>query len=200
MVYQDESGLLDLPPPALRGRHQIDNAALAIAAVRHFALPVSDEQIAEGLRSVVWPARLQPLTGKLSALLPPGDELWLDGGHNEAGGAVLSEALRDMAKANPKPLVLIMGTFANKDARGFLAHFGHEPVAVFTVKINGERASWKADKLAEVATELGLQARPMRSVEAALRAAAEIPDARVVICGSLHLAGEVLQKNGTPPS
>jgi len=199
MAYQDENGLLDLPPPALRGPHQIDNAGLAIAAARHFGLPVTDRDIAEGLRKVVWPARLQPLKGKLSDLLPKTHELWLDGGHNEAGGGVLAAALREMNAARPRPLVLIMGTFANKDAKGFLAHFDHEPVAVLTVKIAGERASWTARALADLATSLGLKARPMRSIEAALRAAAEIPDARVVICGSLHLAGEVLAKNGTPP-
>ena len=104
-----------------------------------------------------------------------------------------------MNGARPRPLVLIMGTFANKDAKGFLAHFGDEPRAVFTVRITGERASWPARALADVATAQGLDAKPMRSIEAALRAAAEIPDARVVICGSLHLAGEVLRKNGTPP-
>ena len=199
LVYQDESGLLDLPLPALKGPHQIDNAGLAIAAARHFNLPVSDKDIAEGLRKVVWPARLQPLKGKLSALLPRTHELWLDGGHNEAGGGVLAAALREMNAAKPRPLVLIMGTFANKDARAFLAHFDGEPTAVFTVKIAGERASWPARTLADLACSLGLAARPMRSIESALRAAAEIPGARVVICGSLHLAGEVLAKNGTPP-
>ncbi|MDR3475420.1 MAG: bifunctional folylpolyglutamate synthase/dihydrofolate synthase [Devosia sp.] len=200
LVYQDEIGLLDLPLPALRGGHQIDNAALAIAAARHFGLPVQAHHLAEGLRKVVWPARLQPLRGRLSDLLPPGHELWLDGGHNEAGGGVLAQALRDMDKASPRPLVLIMGTFANKDAKGFLAHFGDAPVAVLTLKIPGERASWTARQLADLATAQGLAARPMRSIEAALRAAAEIPDARVVICGALHLAGDVLRKNGTPPS
>ena len=200
MVYQDEAGLLDLPLPALRGPHQVDNAAIAIATVRHVRLPVTGAQIAEGLRSVVWPARLQPLSGKLSHLLPPTHELWLDGGHNEAGGNVLAEALREMNTARPRPLVLVMGTFANKDAKGFLGHFGKAPVAVLTLKIPGERASWTARQLADLASSQGLNARPMRSIEAALRTAAKIADARVVICGSLHLAGEVLRKNGTPPT
>lgn len=199
MVYQDEDGLLDLPPPALKGPHQFDNAALAIAAVRHFKLPVSDSEVATGLKSVDWPARLSPIKGKLSALLPRTHELWLDGGHNEAGGSVLAAALREMNTAKPRPLVLVMGTFANKDAAGFLAHFKHAPEAVFTVKITGERASWPARTLADLAIAQGLNAKPMRSIEAALRAAAEIPHARVVICGSLHLAGEVLKRNGTPP-
>jgi dihydrofolate synthase/folylpolyglutamate synthase len=199
MTYQDEDGLLDLPPPALRGPHQFDNAALAIAAVRHFKLPVTDAQIATGLKSVDWPARLSPIKGKLSALLPRTHELWLDGGHNEAGGGVLAAAMREMNEARPRPLVLIMGTFANKDAAGFLAHFKHAPQAVFTLKIAGERASWPARTLADLAIAQGLNAKPMRSIEAALRAAAEIPHARVVICGALHLAGEVLKRNGTPP-
>jgi dihydrofolate synthase/folylpolyglutamate synthase len=200
MVYQDESGLLDLPLPALRGAHQIGNAAVAIAATRHFGLPVSDAQIAEGLSTVVWPARLQPLKGKLSRLLPDSHELWLDGGHNEAGGGVLAQATRDMDAVQKRPLVLVMGTFANKDAAGFLKHFGDAPVEVLTLKIPGERASWTARQLADLAVAQGLKARPMRSIEAALRAAAEVPRARVVICGSLHLAGEVLHKNGTPPT
>ena len=200
MVYQDDAGLLDLPPPALRGPHQFDNAAVAIAAARHFGLPVSPDHIAIGMRAVVWPARLSPIRGKLSALLPKTHELWLDGGHNEAGGGVLAAALREMAAARPRPLVLFMGTFANKDAAGFLAHFGHEPVAVFTLRIPGERASWTARALANLAIAQGLKAQPMRSIEAALKAAAEIPHARVVICGALHLAGTVLDKNGTPPS
>jgi dihydrofolate synthase/folylpolyglutamate synthase len=199
LIYQDEAALLDLPLPALRGTHQIDNAALAIAAARHFGLPVTARHLAEGLRKVVWPARLQPLRGRLRELLPPDDELWLDGGHNEAGGGVLAESLREMDARDPRPLVLVMGTFANKDAAGFLAHFGDAPTKVFTVRIAGERASWPARALADVALGLGLDAQPMRGVESALRAAAAIPHARVVICGSLHLAGEVLRKNGTRP-
>jgi dihydrofolate synthase/folylpolyglutamate synthase len=110
---------------------------------------------------------------------------------------VLAESLREMNRARPRPLVLVMGTFANKDAKGFLEHFDGAPVAVFTVKIPGERASWTARQLADLAEAQGLKARPMRGITSALRAAAEIPDARVVICGSLHLAGEVLRKNGT---
>ncbi|MBI4048986.1 MAG: bifunctional folylpolyglutamate synthase/dihydrofolate synthase, partial [Devosia nanyangense] len=199
LVYQDNDGLLDLPRPRLAGTHQIGNAATAIAAVRHFGLPVSDADIAKGLQTVEWPGRLSPIKGKLSALLSPGQELWLDGGHNEAGGGVLADSLRQMNARAPRPLVLIMGTFANKDATGFLRHFGDEPVAVFTVPIPGDRAAWKASDLAEVARGLGLKAGPKRSVKSALEAAAEVKGARVVICGSLHLAGNVLALNGTPP-
>jgi dihydrofolate synthase/folylpolyglutamate synthase len=199
MVFQDGEGLLDLPLPRLAGPHQVQNAALAIAAARHFELPVTEAEIAEGLKTVVWPARLMPLRGKLSALLSRGQELWLDSGHNDAGGMVLAEALREMQRERPKPLVLIMGTFANKDAKGFLSHFGELPEAVFTVPIPGDRAAWPARTLADLARAQGLQAQPKRSVEGALRAAADHPGARIVICGALHLAGHVLDINGTPP-
>ncbi|HHY50576.1 MAG TPA: bifunctional folylpolyglutamate synthase/dihydrofolate synthase [Alphaproteobacteria bacterium] len=200
MVFQDAHGLIDLPRPALAGPHQIDNATLAIAAARHFHLPVGEAEIAQGLRTVDWPARLMPLDrGRLVQLLSPGQELWLDGGHNEAGGRVLAEALRELDRKQKRPLVLIMGTFANKDAAGYLGHFGDLPRQVYTVPIPGDRAAWPAHTLADLARSLGLEAEPRRSVAGALRAAAAIPRARIVICGSLHLAGHVLDRNGTPP-
>ena len=199
LVYQDENGLLDLPPPALAGPHQFGNASVAIAAVRHFRLPVDEAAIATGLRTVEWPGRLQRLSGRLAALLGPGRELWLDGGHNEAGGEVLAGALRNMDKAHPRPLILVMGTFANKDAGGFLRHFCRVPQQVLTIPIPGERASWPAARLAHLAREQGLPARPMRSINGALRLAAQTEGARVVICGSLHLAGTALRLDGTLP-
>ncbi len=200
LVYQDGDGLLDLPEPALVGPFQFDNAALAIAAVRHFGLPVGESDIARGLRTVSWPARMMPIrTGRLRALLSQGHELWLDGGHNEAGGAVVAEAVKALQKRHPQPLVLIMGSFANKDVRGFLAHFAGMEAQLFAVRIPSERASWTARQLADIATQTGLPAQPKRSVSAALEAAALIKDARVLICGSLHLAGLALEQNGTPP-
>lgn len=199
LVYHDEDGLLDLPPPKLLGPFQFDNAALAIAAVRHFKLPVSAEQIAQGLGQVDWPARMMPLKiGVLRKLLSAEHELWLDGGHNAAGGGVVADALRQMQRQNPRPLVLIMGTFANKDAKGFLNHFGDMPQQVLTVRIPGERASWSARQLADLAQAQGLTARPMRSIKSALAEAAKIDGARVVICGGLYLAGHVLEQNKTP--
>ncbi|MBU1174176.1 MAG: bifunctional folylpolyglutamate synthase/dihydrofolate synthase [Alphaproteobacteria bacterium] len=198
LVYQDENGLVDMPEPALAGPFQFDNAALAIAAARHFSLPVSEADIARGMRAVTWPARMQPLrTGKLRDLLPPGHELWLDGGHNEAGGAVLADALSALQARNPRPLVMIMGTFANKDARGYLRHFARLKPQMLTLRIPGERASWTARQLAEFAGELGFAAKPTRGISSALTEAARVDKARVVICGSLHLAGHVLGRNGT---
>lgn len=200
LIYQDEDGLLDLPPSKLAGPFQFDNATTAIAAVRHFKLPVTDAEIAKGLETVYWPARMMPLkTGKLRKFLPDGHELWLDGAHNEAGGGVVADAVNALNARNPRPLVLIMGTFANKDAKGFLAHFGDAPEIVLTVRIPGERASWSARELSDFAQAQGLPARPMRSVTGALKEAAKIKNARVVIAGGIYLAGRVLADNGTPP-
>src|SRR5690606_25111373 len=141
-------------------------AALAIAAARHFRLPIGESEMAEGLRTVDWPARLMPLNqGRLLQLLSPGQELWLDGGHNEAGGRVLAAALRELDRQQRQPLVLIMGTFANKDAAGYLGHFGELPRQVYTVPIPGDRAAWPARTLAGLARSLGLAAEPRRSVE-----------------------------------
>lgn len=201
LVYHDENGLLDLPPSKLAGPFQFDNAALAIAAMRYFKLPVTEADIAKGLAEVQWPARMMQLRhGALRDLMPKTHELWLDGGHNEAGGGVAATAMRAMHKANQRPFVLIMGTFANKDAKGFLAHFGDLPEAVLTIRIPGERASWSARQLADLANEQGLKAQPMRSIEGALRQAATIENARVLICGGLYLAGHVLARNKTPPN
>ena len=201
LIYQDSDGLLDLPPPKLAGPFQFDNAAVAIAAIRHFGLPVTEADMAKGLAEIDWPARLMPIkTGALRGLLPEGHELWLDGGHNDAGGGVLATALEEMRGRNPRPLVLIVGNYANKDAKGFISHFAGLADKVFTVRIPGERASWSARQLAELAVDAGLDARPARSVKSALQVAAEIADARVVICGGLYLAGSVLAQNKTPPS
>jgi len=199
LVYQDEDGLLDLPPPALIGPHQFQNAALAIAAARHFNLPVTEADIARGLKSVVWPARLTPLKGKLRDLLPTGHELWLDGGHNAHGAAALAVALDEMQRARPVPLVLIVGMMNTRAPQDFLAPFKGKVAKVYALAIPGEQNAHSADTIAAAARVGGFDAEPKRSVKAALGAAAGIANARVVICGSLYLAGHVLDRNGTPP-
>ncbi len=200
LVYQDEAGLLDLPPPALLGAHQFDNAALAIAAARHFGLPVDTDAFARGLRQVSWPARMTPLqTGPLRDLLPRGAELWLDGIHNAHGAAAVATALRDLDRARPAPLVLIMGLMNTRAPAAVLAPFAGMAQEVLTLTIPGEANAHKAAYIAEEARQAGFAARPMRSVVSALKAAAAIPNARVLICGSLYLAGDVLARNGTPP-
>ena len=198
--YQDENGLLDLPPPALAGHHQYDNAALAIAAVRHFHLPVSDTQLAEGLRRVTWPARLQPLKGKLRDMLPRADELWLDGGHNAHGAAALALSLEEMNVARPKPLVLIMGMMNTRPPADFLEPFRAMAPRVLTLTIPGEPNAHPAEYIAAEGVKAGFEAKPYRALVTAMKDAAEVKGARVVIGGSLYLAGYILARNGTPPS
>ncbi|HWA18715.1 MAG TPA: folylpolyglutamate synthase/dihydrofolate synthase family protein [Devosia sp.] len=199
LIYQDESGLLDLPPPALFGAHQFDNAALAIAAVRHFGLPISEAQMAEGLRTVEWPARIQPLKGTLRELLPGSSELWLDGAHNAHGAAALARALEEMNAARPKPLVLVVGMMNTREPADFLKPFVGMSPEVFGLTIPGEENAHPAEVIAAAARAAGLKANASRSIGMALREAAVIKRARVVICGSLYLGGHVLAKNGTPP-
>jgi len=199
LVYQDEDGLLDLPLPRLIGAHQVDNAGVAIAAVRHFRLPVDDAAIAKGLQTVTWPARLSALKGRLRDLLGPDAELWLDGGHNAHGAAALSAALDAMNRARPKPLVLILGMMNTREPGDFLVPFRGKVERIYTLTIPGEKNAHKAAYIAAGAKKAGFRASPKRSVEAALEAAAEVEGARVVICGSLYLAGDVLARNGTLP-
>ena len=199
LVYQDEDGLLDLPLPALAGAHQVENAALAIAALRHFGLAHSEDAIAKGLKTVVWPARLMPLRGALSDHIDESQELWLDGGHNAAGATVLAQALKDMNRQRPAPLVLVTGMMASKDAARFFAPFAGMAEHVFTVPIPGEPGALSARALAGFPKAQGLSTTLARSVPAALTRAAHFPGARIVVCGSLYLAGAVLQQNKTPP-
>ncbi|MCP8883061.1 bifunctional folylpolyglutamate synthase/dihydrofolate synthase [Devosia sp. XJ19-1] len=198
LVFEDQNGLLDLPPPALNGPHQFDNAALAIAAARHFDLPINDNGFAEGLRNVTWPARMQPIrAGKLRDLLPAGHELWLDGGHNAHGAAALA---RSIAAMPPKPLVLIMGMMNTRAPEDFLAPFRDlHPTQILTLTIPGEPNAHPAEEIAARARAQGFPARASRSIATALKTAARIDTARVLICGSLYLAGDVLAKNGTVP-
>ena len=199
LVYQDEDGLLDLPPPALIGHHQFDNAALAIAAVRHFKLPISEAEIAEGLRTVIWPARIQPLKGKLRDRLPDSSELWLDGAHNAHGAAALALSLEEMHAARPRPLVLILGMMNTREPRDFLEPFKALNPRVLTLTIPGEENAHKAGYIAAEAKKAGFDAKPFRALGPAIDAAATVKGARVVIGGSLYLGGYVLDKNGTPP-
>ncbi len=200
LVYQDEQGLLDLPPPALAGPHQFDNAALAIAATRHFGLPVSEAQIAEGLRAVQWPARLQPVKGTLLGLLPEGSELWLDGGHNAHGAAALALALTEMNAKRPLPLRLIMGLMNTRKPADFLAPFAGMAEHVYALTIPGEPNAHAASEIVAQARGAGFVATEETSILNALAAAAKDGPARVVFAGSLYLAGHVLHQNGTPPT
>ena len=155
--------------------------------------------MAEGLRSVTWPARLTPLKGRLRDLLPPGHELWLDGGHNAHGAAALAAALAQMQRARPAPLVIIVGMMNTRAPADFLAPFAGKAAKVYALTIPGEANAHDAETIASAGREAGFDAEARRSLGAALKAAAAIEGARVVICGSLYLAGAVLAQNRTPP-
>jgi dihydrofolate synthase/folylpolyglutamate synthase len=194
LVFQDGNGLLDLPLPALRGGHQINNAGNAIALMRALAdSRIGENEIARGLETARWPARLQRLKGgHLSGRLPQGAELWLDGGHNADAGVVLAEALAAMARADGKPLMLIWGMLNTKDASQFFRPLAHLASRVVTLTIPGEPNAIPADDLAQTVRGLGVQADTSTGVENAVRQAASGPASRILICGSLYLAGHVL--------
>jgi dihydrofolate synthase / folylpolyglutamate synthase len=204
LVYQDEHGLLDLPRPRLAGRHQIGNAGTAIAALRAAGFGDLETLAFEaGLTRVEWPARLQHLTkGRLRGLAPPGSDLWLDGGHNPDGGRALSAAMADLEERIAAPLVLIVGMLGTKDADGFLRNFVGLAREMIAVPITGQLAARPAEEVAALAHRLGLTSCTQPGVEAAL---ASLNDyvwdrpPRILICGSLYLAGEVLAANGTLP-
>jgi dihydrofolate synthase/folylpolyglutamate synthase len=160
---------------------------------------VSDAEIAEGLRTVIWPARIQPLKGKLRDRLPDSSELWLDGAHNAHGAAALALSLEEMNAARPKPLVLILGMINTREPRDFLEPFKGLNPRVLTLTIPGEANAHKATYVAAEARKAGLEAQPFRALGQAIDAAAALEGARVVIGGSLYLAGYALDKNGTPP-
>lgn len=205
LVYSDERGLMDLAAPRLFGRHQFDNAGLAIATLR--AIPtfkVNQTAFEAGIVGAEWPARMQRLTaGELLAWGPQGSEIWLDGGHNAEGGRVTAAALGDLEERVSRPLVVIVGMMANKDAQAFLANFAGLTRHIIAVPIPDTENAMPVDRLADAVRRLGMRVEIAAGVEAALRSlsklAYEVPP-RILITGSLYLAGQVLGLNGTPPA
>jgi dihydrofolate synthase/folylpolyglutamate synthase len=186
--YEDAGGALDLPAPSLPGPHQIDNAGIALAALRASALPVPSAALAHGLAHAEWPARLQRLTGALAKSLPAGWELWLDGGHNAAAGEMLGE---HAATWSDRDLHIIVGMKRSKDAEGFLRPLLPRATTLWAVAEPGQHL---AQSVEEIVAASGGIARPGPTVAEAL---AKLPrtegPARALICGSLYLAGEVLK-------
>ena len=204
LVYQDESGLLDLPPPKLYGRHQFENAGLAIAALRtigRFAIPPFAYDA--GMTKADWPARLHRLGhGRLVELAPVGSELWLDGGHNPDGGRAIAAALADLEDRVSRPLVLIVGMLATKDSEGFLSNFAGLARRMIAVPVPNAEKGLSADAVAGAARATGLSATSRDNLTDALEAARKLdldPPPRILITGSLYLAGEALRENGTLP-
>lgn len=193
LVFEDETGLLDLDPPRLPGPHQVENAGIALAALR--ALDAGDPEAALGRAE--WPARMQRLLpGPLHARLPEGTEIWLDGGHNPAAGEAIAATLSEIAARTPAPLWLVLGMLETKDAARYLAPMAPLAAGAVTLTIPETPASLPGARLAEIASGAGLAATPADSLEAALaeiRAHQPEGPLRVLICGSLYLAGHVLR-------
>ncbi len=202
--YRDKAGKVALPLPRLAGAHQYDNAALAVAMLRaQEALPqglaVPEAALRAGMGWAEWPARLQRLDrGPLSARLPAGSELWIDGGHNPAAGRAIADAFRSQSLAE-RPFYLVLGMLASKDAAGFLKPFAGRATAVYTVPVE-DHAAHAPDVLARIAKDTGLPAQAEGSVAAALaeigRSADRARPPVVLIAGSLYLAGATLAENG----
>jgi dihydrofolate synthase/folylpolyglutamate synthase len=204
LVYQDEAGLLDLPAPRLYGRHQFENAGVGIAALRAagaFKLPA--QAFENGISAAEWPARMQRLSqGRLVPLAPEGSELWLDGGHNADGGRAIADALADLEERVSRPLVLVVGMLATKDCAAFLKNFAGLAQRVIAVPVPNQEKSLAPAEIAETARSIGMAAQPSTDANAALAAIGGFdlkPPPRILITGSLYLAGEVLALNGTPP-
>jgi len=203
LVYQDTDGLLDLPPPRLFGRHQFDNAGTAIATLRAAGLGLPVRAFEAGVVGADWPARMQRLAnGMLTAQTPPGSELWLDGGHNAEGGRIIAGALADLEERVSRPLVLIVGMLSTKDHAGFLRNFAGLARAMIAIPV-GQEKGLSPDALAASARSFGIAAQSAADIEDALAAVGDLdlaPAPRILITGSLYLAGDVLAANGTPPS
>lgn len=212
LIYQDEWGLLDLPMPRLAGGHQMINSAVAIAATRIAGIGVNDNQFAHALESVYWPGRMQSVVrGRLYEMLPKPTETWIDGGHNSAAGQVIAAQMNHLDARQHKNLIMILGMMAAKDPKEFLLPFKDLEPQLLTVPISSSEHGYSAQDLAIIGGELGYQATPCPSVEAAIQSAQQIirgdgqplagekSDYRVLVCGSLYMIGEFLAQNQTPP-
>jgi len=198
--FESAKRALDLPKPGLAGAHQIVNAGVALACLDHLPLTVDDEAVRRGLAAVEWPARLQRLTrGPLADSLPEGWELWLDGGHNDSAGEVLAVQAASWARQEPSlPLLLVYGMLASKEPQEFLGPLAPFVTAARTVSIPGEEASLSAEDTAGATRACGIA--DSAAAEGVAEALADLMErvaepARVLICGSLYLAGTVLAEN-----
>jgi len=200
LVFQTTERLIDLPLPRLNGRHQIDNAGTAIAAASLiFGDALTTRALEHGVTHAEWPARMERLAvGGLHAYVADGTEIWLDGGHNAAGGQVTAHTLAELDERLPRPVHLIYGMMETKDAHAFIAPFKGLVERVYTVPIPDEPNAFDAESLAEIAKAEGFDVVATASVPDALtrsQAALDGPG-RVLICGSLYLAGHVLKLHG----
>ncbi len=213
LVFQTGTSQSAYPVPALPGHHQIGNAGIALACLDQLARPdqvkspghpesfkISGAARADGLLNATWPARLQKLTGgALHAALADGSELWLDGGHNPAAAAELATTIQAWNTQNPRPLYLVTGMMRTKGVASFLAPFAVLKPKVFAVPVAVEKTTHPPQHIAAAASELGLENECHDNVKDAVASIAksEAP-VRILICGSLYLAGHVLREYGPP--
>lgn len=192
MVFQDEYGLLDLPRPALIGAHQIENAGCAVAALR--LLGFGDIECEGAVLGALWPARLQRLRAGPLIDAAGSAELWLDGGHNPAAGSALAEGLSRLPQ---RDLFLITGMLNTKDITGFMKPLVPLASRLYGVSIPGETATLSSEETVSAAKDAGFDARSADTVLSAIEMiVSDHPNARILICGSLYLAGQILQENG----
>lgn len=192
MAFQDEAGLLDLPLPNLIGAHQVQNAGMAIAALR--ALGMNNAACEAAVTHAKWPARMQRLRKGPLVEAAGRAELWLDGGHNPAAGTALANVLAGLP---PRPTHLICGMLNTKDIAGFLRPLAAKAQSLTAVTIPGEPNTLPAEVTAQAARDVGLVATSAESVSAAIKTITQTtPDARILICGSLYLAGHIARENG----
>ncbi len=191
LIFQDEYGLLDLPMPVLLGAHQVQNAGMVVAGLR--LLGKSEEDCAAALTKTEWPARMQRLKSGPLIDAAPEAELWLDGGHNEAAGAAISKL---MAELPQKPTHMVVGMLNTKDVSGYLNHFLDGTTSLQAVSIPGEAATLTAEETSTAAAKLGFDASEADDVFSAVKnIVAKDKAARILICGSLYLAGNILREN-----
>ncbi len=191
LIYQDDHGLMDLPLPVLPGPHQIVNAGTAIAALRELGFGRIEARAA--VVEAEWPARMQRLTRGPLVEAATGAELWLDGGHNPAGGEALAATLAEMAR---KPTDLICGMLNTKDVAGYMRPLAAQAQSLTAIDIPGEPNTLPAAETARIAATVGLAARTAPDAATAVRRiVTESPHARLLICGSLYLAGHILREH-----
>ena len=185
-------GFLELPLPKLIGQHQIENAGTAIAAMRELSIP--DEACKESMKNVYWPARMQRLEIGPLVKMAKESEIWLDGGHNQAAGIAISNALEQLPKGRTN--ILICGMLKTKDLKAFLNPLFNSAKFLYGIRIQGEENSNSAETIVNQAREIGFSAFKTQKVsDAILQIIKAHPNSRIIICGSLFLAGKILQDN-----
>jgi dihydrofolate synthase/folylpolyglutamate synthase len=191
LIFQDENGLLDLPLPKLIGAHQVQNAGIALATLRYLGKDSSSYDGA--MLNADWPARLQKLKNGPLITLAPDAEIWLDGGHNKAAGHALSEAI---SRLQSRKLFLIVGMLNTKDVMGYMQPLLNKSSDLYGVSIPGEAATMSAQETVDIAKDVGFKAIVSENVESAIKDIVKYNhNARILICGSLYLAGNILKEN-----